>query len=76
MKYLILIALFFVVLWVLRKVQMPRSGRGQSPVSREPERMVKCVYCGVNQPVSESILTQGRYFCCVEHRREAESTED
>ncbi len=74
MKYLMLIALFFIVVWALRKAQMPRSG-AQSPVSREPERMVKCAYCGVNQPVSESILTQGRYFCCAEHRREAESAE-
>ena len=75
MKYLLLIALFFVVLWALRKVQTPRSA-GQPPASRKPEHMVKCAHCGVNQPVSESILTKGRYFCCAEHRREAESTED
>lgn len=75
MKYLLLIVLFFFVLWILRKAQTSRSN-GQPPVPREPERMVRCAHCGVNQPISESLLAKGRYFCCAEHRREAESMED
>jgi hypothetical protein len=31
----------------------------------EAERMVQCAHCGVNQPVSESILANDRYYCCV-----------
>ena len=73
MKYLLLIALFFVVLWALRKAQSSRSGVQAPPASRVPEQMVKCAHCGVNQPVSESILTQGHYYCCEDHRHVAES---
>ncbi len=76
MKYLLLIALFFVVLWIFRKAQSSISGARQPPASRAPERMVKCAYCGVNQPVSESILTNGRYYCCNEHRHQADSPDD
>jgi uncharacterized protein len=72
MKYLLLIALFFVVLWLLRKAQASRSARHPPPAARAPEQMVKCAHCGVNQPVSESILTHGRYYCCAAHRHEAE----
>ena len=73
MKYLLLVALFFVVLWLLRKAQASRSGGRAPPAARAPEQMVKCAHCGVNQPVSESILTHGHYYCCNAHRQEAES---
>ena len=73
MKYLVLLALFFVVLWLLRKARASRSAGRQPPTARAPEQMVKCAHCGVNQPVSESILTHGRYYCCDAHRLEAES---
>lgn len=72
MKFLLLMALFFVVWWLLRKVLAARASAHQSP-ARAPEQMVKCAHCGVNQPVSESILTHGHYYCCNEHRLEAES---
>jgi uncharacterized protein len=32
------------------------------------EDMVKCAYCGVHMPVSESTLSKGNYFCSNEHR--------
>ena len=76
MKYLLLIALFFVVLWLLRKLGAARPEVQAPPASRAAERMVKCAHCGVNQPIGESILTNGHYYCCIAHRHEAESLED
>ena len=73
MKLLLFLALVFIVLWILRKVQAARQGGRSPPASHVPESMVKCAYCGVNQPVSESILTNGRYYCCNTHLQEAES---
>jgi uncharacterized protein len=73
MKFLLLFALFFVVLWLLRKARLSRSAENPPPAARVPEQMVKCAHCGVNQPVSESILTHGRYYCCNDHRHLAES---
>ena len=75
MKFLLLMALFFVVWWLLRKASASRAA-GRQPPARAPERMVKCAHCGVNQPVSESILTHGHYYCCNAHRLEAESRDD
>ncbi|MBS1231060.1 MAG: hypothetical protein H6R17_4337 [Proteobacteria bacterium] len=73
MKFLLLVALFLAVFWLLRKARAARSAERSPRPARAPERMVKCAYCGVNQPVSESILTHGRYYCCSAHRLEAES---
>jgi len=76
MKYLLAVGLFFFVLWIWRSAQGSRSGKQAPPASRAPEQMVKCAHCGVNQPVSESILTHGRYYCCSAHRHEAEAADD
>ncbi len=34
------------------------------------EEMVRCVHCGVHLPRSESVTSQGEFFCCNEHRLE------
>jgi len=31
--------------------------------------MVRCVYCGVHLPRSESLTSDGKFFCSDEHRR-------
>lgn len=76
MKYFLLIGVFFAALWIWRRVNACRSVIQPPPVSRAPEKMVKCAYCGVNQPVSESILAGGRYFCSIPHRQQAEFLDD
>ncbi|MCK6406876.1 MAG: hypothetical protein L6Q60_12790 [Rhodocyclaceae bacterium] len=34
-----------------------------------PETMVACARCGLNQPRSESIASNGTYYCCEAHRQ-------
>ena len=71
MKYFIVLALVFAVMSALRRAQARRNEE-RSPVSPSvPENMVTCAYCGVNQPVSESISMNGQYFCCRAHLRAA-----
>lgn len=72
-KYLLLIALAAIVWWLWLKSRAPRSAPKKRPVAEKAEQMVQCSYCGVNQPVGESTLVAGRYYCCNEHRRAAES---
>ncbi|MEF8700115.1 MAG: PP0621 family protein [Candidatus Accumulibacter sp. UW26] len=70
-KYLLLIGLALFAWWVWRKARAPR--RPAAPPPKEVERMVQCAHCGVNQPVSESILADDRYYCCAAHLRQARS---
>lgn len=70
-KFLLLVAFVILVVGFLRQTRTARSSRPPTPAERAPERMVKCALCGVNQPVSESILTHGKYYCCEAHRQQA-----
>ncbi|MBL8423290.1 MAG: hypothetical protein JNK06_07335 [Candidatus Accumulibacter phosphatis] len=72
-KYLLLTALVIAVWWLWRHARNSRAGAGKDSAQREAERMVQCARCGVNQPVSESLLDDGRYYCCAAHLREARS---
>ncbi|KFB76948.1 PP0621 family protein [Accumulibacter sp.] len=72
-KFLLLIGLVWLVWWVWRKSWTAHRGTRKPVEKLEPERMVQCAHCGVNQPVSESVLANGRYYCCAAHLREAQS---
>ncbi len=72
-KYLLLIGLVVAVWWFWRESQKTRTGKSRQDFKGETERMVECAHCGVNQPVSESILASGRYYCCAGHLPAGES---
>lgn len=47
---------------------------GENPPARaeghdQAEDMVRCIYCGVHLPKSESLMADSKYFCCDAHRR-------
>ena len=66
-KLLLLIAAGFVIYWLVRGLgaKRPPAG-GKKAVGGED--MVRCSYCGVHLPKSESIFSKTRYFCSDEHR--------
>lgn len=68
-KILLLIAIGFVVLAVIRTYQ--RSLNKPSARAPEPivEDMVKCAHCGVNLPRNEAIYSGGDFFCTPEHKQ-------
>ena len=76
-KFLLLMVLAVVVGWLWRKSVAAHARSAEQPplAPSEAEDMVKCAQCGVNQPVSDSILVGGRYYCCAAHRQLAESAE-
>jgi uncharacterized protein len=39
---------------------------------KSPEDMVRCEVCKVNLPRSEALLSQGKFYCCDEHRQRGE----
>lgn len=76
-RFFLLIGLLCAVWWLLRASR--KIGRSRhdenSNNGKAVERMVECARCGVNQPLSESILVKGRYYCCVAHLRDVESSD-
>ena len=70
-KILILLALVFGVLWLLKG---RRRGEGAAPKSRpaepaKPQAMLACAHCGVHLPQNDVLAdAAGRPFCSEAHR--------
>lgn len=68
-KILLLIAIGFVVLAVIRTYQRSLNRPSAPPRESAVEDMVKCAQCGVNLPRSEAIYSGGDFFCTPEHKQ-------
>ena len=69
MRILLLIILLVAIVLLLRKLQDGRRRKASPSDARPPERMVECAHCGVNHPVSDSVLSQGKHYCSDAHRQ-------
>ena len=68
-KIILLVLGLLAVYWILKRYRR-RVDRGESkPPAAGGEDMVQCTQCGVHLPRSESITTQGDFFCSAEHQR-------
>lgn len=76
MKFLLLIAIVFAVVWYLRGGARQMRGPAQDESRREPppapQDMVECPVCGVHLPRTDALAgPDGRLYCCAEHRARA-----
>ena len=81
MKYLIVLIVVFVGVWVWRSNRMAISKTHRENVERETERqnakktMVACAHCGIHLPQIEALaassadLRSQLWFCSTEHRQ-------
>jgi uncharacterized protein len=69
-KIVLLVLGLLLVYWVLKgyRRRVDRAGQ-KSPPAVDGENMVQCAQCGVHLPRSESITTQGSFYCSAEHQR-------
>jgi uncharacterized protein len=74
MKYLVVLAVVVLVLWLARAVRRTPVPRKPPPAQRPPaiEEMVRCAHCGVHLPRSEALPGRGGLFCGPSHRAEHE----
>ncbi len=61
--------LFWVIRSYRRALKKRQEEAHKEPSSLEGEDMVRCIHCGVHLPRSESITSEGKFFCSEEHRR-------
>lgn len=73
MKYLLLIGIVMLVLWLARSARptVPRQDGKSRRAGDAPVPMVSCAHCGLHLPESEALPGRGGHYCCEEHRREA-----
>ena len=73
MKYLIVLAVIAVVYALWRSQRQVPPGRRAGPRAGAPQDMVRCAHCGVHLPKGETLLQDGRSYCCTAHRDQGPS---
>jgi uncharacterized protein len=77
MKFLILIGVVLVVVWLMRGLRKPKSpqppqepqqSQQEAPKADVHEEMLSCQQCGVHLPRSEALPGRGGVFCSEAHR--------
>jgi len=76
MKYLLIILIIVIVLWLARSKQtrMPPGPRGAKPKTEGNEPMLACAHCGLHIPSGEALPGRGGVFCGEAHRAAYEKT--
>ena len=81
MKYLIVLVVIFVGVWVWRSSRIAARKELDDSIQRETERqsaqktIVSCAHCGLHLPQQEALaapssdLRQQLWFCSAEHRQ-------
>lgn len=64
-KFILIILIVLIVYWLI-KSRKPTSTDTES-LTDASEDMVRCAHCGVHLPESESITSDGNYFCSKDH---------
>lgn len=76
MKYLILLVVVLVVLWLLRsgrRNDAPPSRKRKDGPGTSPQDMVQCPVCLVHLPRSDALPgPDGQLYCCAAHRLRAQ----
>jgi len=70
MKFLLLIAVIAVALWMLKSKASGRGGAQRPPKPPSgPQPMLACAHCGVHLPQVDALMDAGgRPFCTEAHR--------
>jgi len=66
MSRLLLLIAVGILIYLLFKALRKRPV--QPPADASPEDMVRCAQCGVHLPKSESVLSDGQFYCSQAHR--------
>ncbi len=75
MKYLLIVGLALLVLWLLRRArtQVRPPDRPAPPPVGAPTEIVACAHCGVHLPRADAVSgARGLPYCGAAHQREAE----
>lgn len=66
---LIAVLFFWLIRSYRRALEKQQEETRREAKSLEGEDMVRCDYCGVHLPRSESVASEGKFFCSDEHRQ-------
>ncbi|RZL94324.1 MAG: hypothetical protein EOP82_05310 [Variovorax sp.] len=80
MKYLLVLAVVFIAIWLWRKGRRdemrsrpPSPPPAPKPTALAPQAMLRCAHCGLHLPAADAINgPDGTVYCSTAHRQAAE----
>jgi uncharacterized protein len=74
MKYLLVLAVVFVAIWIWRKNRREEMKSrppppAPPPAVGAPQAMVRCAYCGLHLPAADAITGPSGVYCSTAHRQ-------
>jgi len=73
MKYLLILLIVLVVVWLARSARrIPPRPAQRPPADDAKQPMLACVQCGLHLPRDEALPGRGGVFCSEAHRAEYE----
>lgn len=72
MKFLILLVVVFVVVWLWRSSRKTRDSTVKKPVTDGAQDMVRCPVCDLHLPKSDAISGKQSLYCSEAHRQAIE----
>lgn len=78
MKYLIVLAVVAVAIWIWRNNRREEIRAAKPPPQRparvgQPEAMVRCAHCGMHLPAVDAVAGRSGSYCTPAHRQAAEA---
>ena len=78
MKYLLVLAVVSVAIWLWRKNRREEMQERATPPKKPvppavgaPQAMVRCAHCGLHLPATDALPGPGGVYCSAAHRRAA-----
>jgi uncharacterized protein len=69
-KFLLLIVVLAIIIWFVVGQRKTGAGNTNKQTQAKPtENIVVCAHCHLHVPESDSIASEGRHYCCEEHRK-------
>jgi uncharacterized protein len=65
-RLILIIVIIGVVYWLFTSYRRKSNMPAETPKTQD---MVSCAHCGVHLPKNESLLVDGKYYCCTAHSR-------
>ena len=65
-RLILIVVIIALVYWLIKSSRSKPPKQDESPRTQD---MVSCARCGINLPKNESLLVDGKTYCCAAHSR-------
>ena len=73
LRILLIVIVLATVITVINRLRFSRKNNTDERSRLVPAKMVQCIHCQLHLTADEALKSDGQYYCCDEHREQAEN---